>query len=331
MTSPQPGARRANRLIYLAIAVAMVVVFALGAVLLLRKPSAPPADASNAADRAAAPAPRAETGQPGLAGLAARDRARAAARRQLWYVDAYEEIERKAKAGDAFAQRRLSELYGDCLAFAGPMATNVSIMRQVTSNDPLARPRVDKIISEFLRLCQPAVRAATSEAYRYWLRESAKRGDLVAQMRLHMVENKTVDTEVLQGFLSRVRNEGDAQALYEFSRLVSRYKGEWPDPGALPALRGPLVEHAWVLAACRAGLECGKGSKIMEVPCLTVYNCDQPDYRSFLIDSGLLDPVGLARADAVVGLINSRLLVPPDRVPQATVRPAPGAAAAPTR
>ena len=259
--------------------------------------------------------------RPGLEAVAERDRAHVVQRRQLWYVDSYETIKARAEAGEPLAQRRLAELYGDCMAMRGIFATNLTLLPDMGRAEPASRPRIDKVLSERGRLCQPAEQAneARTETYVFWNEQAAKRGDLVAIMRQVAAQQVDLAPQDLLSIVDVVARQGDASDVYEVSRLLPRVKAKWPDPETAPAFERPLAEDAWVLAACQAGLECGKGSKLLELACISMFSCRHPDYRTLLQQERGLDQAAMARLDQVVALIDRKVLARP---PQATAPPA---------
>ena len=257
--------------------------------------------------------PQAAALRPGLQAVAERDRSRIAQRRQLWYVDDYATIKARAEAGEPLAQRRLAELYGDCLAMRGVFATNMSLLPDMGRAEPASQPRIDKVLAERRRLCTPAEAAkdARPETYVFWNEQAAKRGDLVAIMRQVGAQQGDLAPQDLLSILDVVARQGDAADVYEVSRLLPRLKAKWPDPETAPAFEGPLAADAWVLAACRAGLECGKGSKLLELACISMFSCRHPDYRSLLQHERALDPATMAKLDAAVEVIDRKVLARP--------------------
>lgn len=274
----------------------------------------------------AAAAPQAAALRPGLEAVAERDRARIAQRRQLWYVDDYATIKARAEAGEPLAQRRLAELYGDCLAMRGVFSTNVSLLPDMGRAEPASKPRIDKVLAERRRLCAPAEQAndARPETYVFWNDQAAKRGDLVAIMRQVAAQPGDLAPQDLLSILDVVARQGDAADVYEVSRLLPRLKAKWPDPETAPAFEGPLAADAWVLAACRAGLECGKGSKLLELACISMFSCRHPDYRSLLQYERGLDAATMDKLDAAVTVIDRKVLARPQA---ASAPPAPAPAA----
>ncbi len=274
----------------------------------------------------AAAGPQAAALRPGLEAVAERDRARIAQRRQLWYVDDYATIKSRAEAGEPLAQRRLAELYGDCLAMRGVFATNISLLPDMGRAEPASKPRIDKVLAERRRLCTPAEQAndARPETYVFWNDQAARRGDLVAIMRQVAAQQGDLAPQDLASILDVVARQGDAADVYEVSRLLPRLKARWPDPETAPAFEGPLAADAWILAACRAGLECAKGSKLLELACISMFSCRHPDYRSLLQHERGLDAATMDRLDATVALIDAKVLArPPTAAPPAAPAPPP--------
>lgn len=284
-------------------------------------------------DKQAVAEPEQAALRPGLEAVAERDRARVALRRQLWYVDDYATIKARAQAGEPLAQRRLAELYGDCLAMREVFATNVSLLADMSRAEPASKPRINKVLAERKRLCAPAEQAkdARAETYVFWNEQAAKRGDLVAIMRQIAAQQTDLPPQDLLSILDVVARQGDASDVYEVSRLLARVKAKWPDPETAPAFEGPLAQEAWVLAACRAGLECAKGSKLLELACISMFSCRHPDYRSLLQYERGLDAATMAKLDAAVALIDRKVLARPFAGPAGVAPAGPAAPPPPTQ
>jgi hypothetical protein len=205
-------------------------------------------------------------------------------RRYLWREASYIDVRQKALDGDLLAQRRLSEIYEDCIAFAGSLRSSVELLGDLATADPSSRAAVGGIYRDRNRLCKQAGAdlQKNNRLAEYWLHKSAKGGDLTAEMRYFTRTVSALNMEQFAYFIEKTRTTGDPDAMFEVSLLLSRVEGKWPDAALAPAFRGPFAEQAWALAACRAGFDCAAGSRLMNLLCISMLSCKHADYESHL-------------------------------------------------
>lgn len=240
-------------------------------------------------------------------------RAHMARFRHLWREASYTEIRQLAADGDALAQRRLSEIYEDCLAYAGPLRSSLEMLRDMAKNEPASKQAIAGIYNDRNRLCMPAAADLQRDMKmgEYWLHRSAKAGDQVAEMRFFSRSVPVLSQKHLKHFLDNVRANGHPDAMFEMSLLLPRVdtRTPWPDPAQAPALHGAQAEQAWAIAACRAGFDCSRGSRLMTVVCVNALSCTHDSYERHLMASHAFPPQR-ARVEAVIALINGNLLKP---------------------
>lgn len=243
--------------------------------------------------------------------LSAADKARLTAeRRHLWREASYADIRQKAQEGNAMAQRRLSEIYEDCLSYRSGLNTNLTIVSQMSTVQPNVRATVEAILAERERMCPYAdaeMRARGTGVAAYWLHQSAKRGDLTAEIRYFTRSVPQVKVQQTVYLVNKVAASGDPDAIFEVSSLLGRTGGHWPDQSLRAAFEGPYADQAWAIAACREGLDCARGSRVIKLMCLSMFACQYPDYETLLFSqttySGKKPEV-----DAVVNLIRQQIL-----------------------
>lgn len=232
-------------------------------------------------------------------------------RRYLWREASYIEVRQKAQDGDLLAQRRLSEIYEDCIAFAGSLRSSVELLGDLATADPSTRTTVAAIYRDRNRLCKQAVAdlQKNSRLAEYWLHKSAKGGDLTSEMRYFTRIVPALTQDQFGYFIEKIRVTGDPDAVFEVPLLLSRVQGEWPDATLAPAFSGPLAEQAWALAACRAGFDCAAGSRLMNLLCIRALSCTHADYEGHLRASA-----GYAaqrpEIERLIAIINRDILVP---------------------
>ncbi|MBL8263113.1 MAG: hypothetical protein JNM58_11855 [Xanthomonadaceae bacterium] len=240
-------------------------------------------------------------------------RAHTARFRHLWREASYIEVRQLASDGDALAQRRLSEIYEDCLAYAGPLRNNLEMLREFAKSEPASKPAIKVIYNDRNRLCMQAAAdlRRNMKAGEYWLHRSAKGGDQVAEMRFFSRSVSTLSQAQLKHFLDRVRANGHPDAMFEMSLLLSRVdpRSTWPDATQAPALRGSNAELAWALAACRAGFDCSRGSRLMAMVCINALSCRFEDYERHLMSTAGYPPQR-PEVEALIKLIDGNLIKP---------------------
>ncbi len=288
-----------------AVCAAVVAVIVAGGWWWIARDRGPVADVPDAGDQPAKPlsaAQRAERSE--------RIKQAIAHRRHLWREASYIEIRQMATDGDLVAQRRLSEVYEDCRALDGGMRTGLQLVGQLSAADRNAVPTVAAINHDKARLCGQANADLRKNpaAADFWLHKSAKSGDVVSEMRYFSRTVRKLSHSQYRYFIDKARESGDPDAIFELSLLLPKLDGTWPDPVQAPALQGPSAEEAWIVAACRAGYDCARGSRLMTLICLNVFACAQPDYERHISSAGT--PEQHARRQQLVALIQGNILAP---------------------
>lgn len=232
------------------------------------------------------------------------------AHRRWWREASYVEIRQAALDGDRVAQRRLSEVYEDCTAFGGALASNLRMLSQLNSADPNSQQAIQTVF-DAKRMCVQADAdlQKTPNLAEYWLHRSAKAGDLAAQIRYVGRNSQQVGLGQMRYFVEETRNTGDPAAMFEIATIVPRMRGSWPEAAQAEAFNGALGQQAWTLAACRAGFDCARGSRVMIQLCVGMFACNQPDFPSYYRAnrSSSIDP---AKLEATIAIINRSLLNP---------------------
>ena len=231
--------------------------------------------------------------------------------RVLWREASYIEIRQAAMDGELVAQRRLSEVYEDCLVLNGAMRRSLELLAQLANGNPRFQETVVGIFREKNRLCVQALAdlAKNPAAADFWLHKSAKNGDIVSEMRYFSRSVAKLSHSQYQYFIDKVRVSGDPAAIFELSLLLPKLEGQWPDPAQASAFKGSAAEQAWVMAACRAGYDCARGSRLMNVICLTMLSCSQPDYERHLAELNS-DPALRGQRQQQLALIEGSILAP---------------------
>jgi hypothetical protein len=274
---------------------------------------------------------------------AERIRAGIAHRSRLWREASYIEIRQAAIDDDPVAQRRLSELYEECRAYSGELSMALRLLGSLSEADPRSKPTVSGIYRDFKRYCVQADAdlRRNPDAARYWLHRSAKAGDLASEMRWIARNTPALKEGQLEYFVERLRASGDPDAIFEMGLLLARATSPWPVEAQAAAFKGQRAQAAWMIAACRAGYDCARGSRVLNTICMTTLNCQDDDYQRFLLQENE-KPEHRAELAALLRVIEGDVLrsapaapLPPatTAAPAATPPTAPAAAppAAPAR
>lgn len=231
--------------------------------------------------------------------------------RYWWREASYVDIRQAAMDGDRVAQRRLSEVYEDCRTYAGPLSGNLRTLSQLSGADPASKPTIAAVFDEFRRLCvqADADMRKTPDIANYWLHRSAKAGDLTSQMRYVARTTNQIGFGKMRYFVEELRNSGDPDAMFEMTTLAPRLNDRWPDKAQAAAFEGAVGQRAWSLAACRAGYDCGRGSRMMNMLCVSMFACNQPDFPTYqsVNREATIDP---AKVEAAVKVINGVVMNP---------------------
>ena len=229
--------------------------------------------------------------------------------RHWWREASYVEIRQAAIDGDPVAQRRLSEVYEDCLAFRGPLSNNMKMLARLSSADLHSKAAIRGVFDDFRRMCVQADAdlGKNPQAAVYWLHSSAKAGDLTAQMRYINRTSARISEARMRYFIEEIANTGDPDALFEMVSLLPRMRDTWSQPEEAMAFDNVIGSQAWMLVACTSGYDCARGSRMMKVMCVGLFACNQPDFISYYRANRnkAIDP---AKVDATVAVIRNSLL-----------------------
>lgn len=229
--------------------------------------------------------------------------------RHWWREATYVQIRQAAMDGDRIAQRRLSEVYEDCMAFRGPLSNNMKLLARLRTADPRSNPEIRGVFDDFRRMCVQADADLTKnpQAAIFWLHSSAKAGDLTAQMRYVNRTSQRISEARMRYFVEEIANTGDPDALFEVVSLLPRMRDTWSDPDQSVAFDNVIGSQAWMLVACASGHDCTRGSRMMKLMCVGLFACNQPDFASYYQANRnkAIDP---AKVDAAVAIIKGPLL-----------------------
>lgn len=220
----------------------------------------------------------------------------------------FAELKQKAARGDPEAQRELSYIYGECMWYSISPSTYLAHMDQMASMSSESTAYMQALKARRTALCSTVDDGAPIplEAYTLWLDQAARSGDVAAQIRKEARSLEVLSQDRYVELADAALASKDPQALLDLGDLLALA----PQDIKL----GPYTEvsgtsyagYAWGIAACRRGMFCGRGSRVMDGLCLSTGRCNQPDYESFVYFN--LAPAGDRKPiEKLVGKIN-RLL-----------------------
>lgn len=220
-------------------------------------------------------------------------------------------IQARAYAGEAVAQRELSEIYGTCLALG---QSPVAFLRGVTATARLNANRVSARRMEIAALQLVAEcgqvdggQAVPLEAQKLWLAQAAKGGDLTAKVRMAMYYPNEAAAFPVAEIVEQALMAADASALFDLGQVLNGRAGIALDERSA-VLSGEQGGYALSIVACRRGLDCSGDSRVMRSVCLNTGACESASYedfvRSHLVPIGEMEGLD-RRVAAVAELVKS--------------------------
>ncbi len=225
---------------------------------------------------------------PRTSGMAAEPQGAQTAKRRSAAAErmkAFEELKRRARAGDALAQRKLAEAYDACHfvnvdrdRFLRGLHANRS-----TLSDPAQLALLDRVAGERLAQCDvvDGGQIVPSELIRTWYAQAAENGDLVGRLMDNAFRRKELDAAASSQLLEEVLGSNDPAAVFAMGGTLRSDYSILPNDPAEALVRGELASTAWMMAACRMGYDCGPTGVVMGNTCLTLNLCTGEDYETF--------------------------------------------------
>ncbi|MGE0116306.1 MAG: hypothetical protein AB7T07_15655 [Steroidobacteraceae bacterium] len=215
----------------------------------------------------------------------------------------FQAIKSLAEAGDPGAQRRLSEMYEYCMLYnfdpEGQTATLLQYaeIRQ-KSNPRQSKAGMQRLIRRLETLC-PGVdngQPTPSEAYRLWMAEAARNGDLTAEIKLATRSLEVMPKLAFDGMVRKVLDKSDPDAVFALADLLgNRFEASSLIPSSLAGAAADVT--SWQIAACRQGAgSCRAGSFTMDGLCMGGGPCNYQSYEEYAFQE-LVPPADRARMD----------------------------------
>ncbi|MEA9895571.1 hypothetical protein VDG04_02965 [Xanthomonas campestris pv. raphani] len=182
----------------------------------------------------------------------------------------FHDTRNRAESGDPVAQRKLAQMYERCMLYSQSPENFRAMLEMYAQHTKEDAARFSAVAQRLSHYCDSidSGKRIPMVAYQLWYAEAARRGDLIAQIKVATtIENQPTEAAyrelVAKAFQSR-----DPEAIFALGDMLSLAKAS-VDLGAYASQPGGnYSEYAWELAACRAGAECSPGSFRMDSACM---------------------------------------------------------------
>lgn len=195
------------------------------------------------------------------------------------------EIKQNAERGDPVAQRELSSIYEECLAYSLNSTVYLQGLDDLSKLNPGSTKRMQEIKVRQTTRCAGVDDGAPIplEAYQLWLEQAARGGDLTARIKLKARSLEEIPAEEVGALGDAAIASKDPLALFELAALMGK-PSSGNVVGPLAAVAGSSSRgHAWAITACRMGAPCGARSVTMTSVCISTGRCNYSDYESFIM------------------------------------------------
>ena len=232
----------------------------------------------------------------------------AGSQRRLWVELPFALVKSRAEQGDAEAQWYLSEMYGYCFSYNMKREGVLDHFDHIQRSKPKAKNHIKRILSDLAERC-PTVEGGQpipNEAITLWMEQSAKHGNLIAQLRQATLADN-VEPQTLLAYVDQVKKSNSPRAVFEMGTLSRLIEPHWKDEKtAIAFSKGKYATHAWELAACRSGLDCSQSSSIMYWACFQG-GCGYDNYEQYVMNE-LVTPAGRRQLEESIQLIQENFL-----------------------
>ncbi|MEA9577375.1 hypothetical protein VC218_00115 [Xanthomonas nasturtii] len=222
---------------------------------------------------------------------AAIDSARKAAAPAMWasatstQIDLdFHETKHKAESGDPVAQRKLAQMYERCIMYSQSPQNFRGLMALFAKQDVEHAKRYAEVAERVSHYCDSidGGKPIPSEAYQLWYAEAARRGDVIAQIKVATTVEHQPNEETYRALVAKAFESRDPEAIFAIGNMLSLAKTSVDLGSYASQMGGDYAEHAWELAACRAGAACGYGSYRMDAACSSGMCSNASGYESLI-------------------------------------------------
>ena len=200
-------------------------------------------------------------------------------------VKDFEDLKRRAKAGDAVAQRLLADTYEACFIVN---IDREGFLKGLDLNRQMIRPPAQLSILEntaqerFARCGAVDGGAIIPLALiRGWYAQAAENGDLAARLSDNAHKQKKLDAAESSALLEEVLASNDPAVVFAMGATLGSNYLVAPGDTAYALLSGEHAGNAWMVAACRMGYDCEPSGTLMGNLCLGMIGCTGEDFETF--------------------------------------------------
>lgn len=200
-------------------------------------------------------------------------------------VEDFEDLKRRAKAGDAVAQRLLADTYEACFMVN---LDRENYLKSLDTYRQMIRPPAQLSILEntaqerFARCGAVDGGAIIPLALiRGWYAQAAENGDLAARLSDNAHKQKKLDAAESSALLEEVLASNDPAVVFAMGATLGTNYLVAPGDPAYGLLRGEQAPNAWMVAACRMGYDCEPSGTLMGTLCLGINACTGEDFETF--------------------------------------------------
>jgi len=201
-------------------------------------------------------------------------------------VEAFNDLKRRARAGDAVAQRLLAETYDACYMpnFDRKMFFDELEVKRGLIKNPAQARLLDRTARERALQCDAVDGGVMipSAQIRGWYAQAAENGDLAARLMDNSMNQKKLGAAESAQLFEEVLASDDPAAIIAMSSATG---GNYHLDAGHPLeglITGEQASWSWMVAACRMGYDCESSGAFMGFWCLQMIACSGDDFESFV-------------------------------------------------
>ncbi|WP_152624803.1 hypothetical protein [Xanthomonas sp. GPE 39] len=201
-----------------------------------------------------------------------------------YYLLDFENIKSEAEGGSPIAQKDLARIYSLCMFYSSRPKVQLAEIDDLAKYANGSTIELRNVKERLKRRCDnvDGGQRIPYNAYPLWLNEAARRGNVSAKIELRVQSVAPLSVNEAVDLADIVQKSRDPEAMYQLSNLMGISVSE-DIPEKYSGLMGSaLAGHAWAVAACQSGLDCERGSIIMDSVCITTGLCDYRNYEEFI-------------------------------------------------
>ena len=223
-----------------------------------------------------------------------------------------QELRERAERGDVDVVAALAELQDECLAYVMSHGDRGFVPREFEKRDPSSKSWTEAMLERSRVRCQRFNRGdfLSHQRMNNLLIGAANRGSATARARLLMSDPQIeqLPDDVLASEVRGVMASADPGAIADLSNVMgTRVAGRNDRQALFGAPAGTDTEEvAYLIAACRLGLECGADSHVLASLCFNGIGCGYSSVEAIARDR-LLTPYQYREMQRELPLILARI------------------------